>query len=180
MQASGSVLARVGIFQAPFPVARLRCPVSRTGFTKRRLHLKPVPASLAVFPLTSTTENSFLRLLEMAFKPPKIPLKRRPSSPAGTPSVNSTATWPSAASARSSPIPHESSRPPKRASLESQSGRASSEAFVHLGRARRQSKRLVDTPLVLRDDVDGAAEDELPQERVMAIDMRDKGSVGCC
>ena len=115
----------------------------------------------------------------MAFTTPGIPLKRRSSS-ADTPSVNYAGNWPSSLLAHSSPTPVALGRSAKRVNPVSRRGSIASAPQDTRPTARQEPEIFVPPTLaVLHDDGEGV-ESESHLERIMAIDMRERGSVGCC
>ena len=119
----------------------------------------------------------------MAFKDPRFPLKRLPSPSVDTPSVHSTGQWPSPSLSHSSPTLHLPSHPPKRVSLAPPGQRASSVVSPvpsSNSTAHQVLKSHVNATFDPGQGNDAVEEDEVLQERVMAVDIRDRGSIGCC
>ena len=118
----------------------------------------------------------------MAFKNQRNPLKRRPSVSVDTPSVHSTGQWPSPSLSHSSPTPRIPSHPPKRVTLAPPRQRARSIASAAPSSnptAHQAPAEHVNATFDPSQGVDAVEEDEILQERVMAVDMRDRGSIGC-
>ena len=119
----------------------------------------------------------------MAFKTPRFPVKRSRSPSVDTPSVHSTDQWPSSSLSHMSPTPHVPSHPPKRVSLAPPRQRTSSVASP-VPSSKSTAYQMLKTHASAKFDpgqgVDAAEEDEILEERIMAVDMRDKGSIGCC
>ena len=110
-------------------------------------------------------------------------MKRRLSCRAATPSVHSSAHLPSSSLSHSSPTPPIASHPPKRVSLAPRSQRASSvvpPSPLSNPTVHEQSYAPTHAPLGPGRDMDAIEEDESLSETVMAVDMRDRGSIGCC
>lgn len=111
----------------------------------------------------------------MAFK---LPAKRRRRSSIDTPPVNSSSRHRSSSGARSSPIHPSGRNAEQRVSLIPRNYREGSTA------------RSIRTASVLRSDVDDVSErhadvdengeNDSVHEVFMAVDMRDRGTVGCC
>lgn len=124
------------------------------------------------------------RLLpDMALKVPRLPSKRRLSSSTDTPSVGPSIRQPSSSLSYSSPTSRAVAHPHKRVSLVPQSPRAGSVASLSLPRdpdAFQQSSTPVHARIIQEQDGDGIEEDESLSERIMAVDMRNRGNIGCC
>ena len=119
----------------------------------------------------------------MAYKVPKIPSKRCPSSPAETPSASPASHWPSSSLIDSSPTPHTVRPPKKRVSLLPPSLRTSSvPSYSPTRNSKTHQQQSISVPrdAIEEEDAEGIEEDESMLERIMAVDMRDRGSIGCC
>lgn len=119
----------------------------------------------------------------MSFKVPRLPLKRRASTTADTPSVGPASRRPSSSVANPSPTPHTSRPPQDRVSLVPPSLRPSSAASPsspHIPDAHQHSSTPVHAGAIQERDAAEDEEDEPLAERIMAVDMRDRGSIGCC
>ena len=119
----------------------------------------------------------------MVFKVPKLPSKRRLSSSTETPSASPSVRQPSSSQPYSSPTARAVAHPHKRVGLKPPSPRASSVASLSLPRdpnALQQSNTPVHARTIQEQDDDGVEEDESFTERIMAVDMRNRGNIGCC
>ncbi|KAL8795248.1 MAG: hypothetical protein Q9195_002259, partial [Heterodermia aff. obscurata] len=122
-------------------------------------------------------------LQEMAFKVPRLPSKRRLSSSTDTPSVSPSNHGPSSSLSYSSPTSRAVAHPYKRVGFVPQSLEASPRASLSPTRDPDAFQQ-ASTPILARSiheqDSDEVEEDESLAERIMAVDMRNRGDIGCC
>ena len=119
----------------------------------------------------------------MAFKVPRLPSKRRLSSSTDTPSVSPSIRQPSSSLSYSSPTSRAVVHPHQRVSLVPQSLRASPVASLSPPQdphAFQQPSTPTHARIIQEQDRDDVEEDESLAERIMAVDMRNRGNIGCC
>jgi len=111
----------------------------------------------------------------MAFK---LPTKRRRRSSIDTPPVTSSSWHRSSSVARSSPMQPSGRNTEQRVSLVPRDYREGSTA--RSVRAASVLRSDIEDASERHADADGNGEDDSNQEVVMAVDMRDRGIIGCC
>ena len=119
----------------------------------------------------------------MAFKVPRLPSKRHLSSSTDTPSVSPPIRPPSSSISYSSPTSRVLAHPHKRVNLVPHSLGASPVASLsppHDPGVFQQSSTPAHARIIQEQDGDGVEEDESLSERIMALDMRNRGNIGCC
>ena len=164
------------------------CPAIKGGVTGcRYLPSLPYIGSLHILILyhiiLSSPISYLYHLSKMAYKVPRIPSKRGPSSPAETPSASPASHWPSSSLIDSSPTPHIVGPPKKRVSLIPPSLKTSSvPSYSPIRNAKTHQQQSISVPrdAIEEGDAEGIEEDDSMLERIMAVDMRDRGSIGCC
>ena len=120
---------------------------------------------------------------DMAFKVPRLPAKRRLSSSTDAPSISPSIPQPSSSLSYSSPTSRAVARPHKRVGLVPRSLGANSAASLSAPRdpdVFQQSSTPVHARIIQEQDGDEVEEDESLAERIMAVDMRNRGDIGCC
>ena len=119
----------------------------------------------------------------MAFRVPRLPSKRRLSSSTDTPSVSPSIRRPSSSLSYSSPTSRAVAHSHKRVSLVPPSLGASPVASLSPPRdpdTFQQSSTPLHARIIQEQDGVEVEEDESLAERIMAVDMRNRGDIGCC